>query len=161
MATQLEQQGERVALLAVLDTTPNRIQPGDEQKITEEDFHNLFVRHAAGSLSEAGQYLWEKTRTVLQNNVRVVQSFTPHVYGGDLLFFRAVTVQSALTQLISPKVWQPYVMGNIEVHDIACQHYDMELPVPTAHIGRILCQKLNELQRLQQLADEDEFASIQ
>ncbi|WP_338925532.1 non-ribosomal peptide synthase/polyketide synthase [Mycetohabitans endofungorum] len=146
MATQLEQQGERVALLAVLDATPDYVQRDNQSKITEDDFYHLFVRHAAGSLSEAGQYLWEKTRTVLQNNVQLVQRFSPRVYSGDMLFFSATMARDAWTQPISPKVWQPYVMGNIEVHDIACQHYDMELPVPTAQIGRILRQKLNALQ---------------
>ncbi|WP_338874868.1 non-ribosomal peptide synthase/polyketide synthase [Mycetohabitans endofungorum] len=146
MATQLEQQGERVALLAVLDATPDYVQRDNKSKITEDDFYHLFVRHAAGSLSEAGHYLWEKTRAVLQNNVQLVQRFSPRVYSGDMLFFRATMAQDAWTQPILPKVWQPYVMGNIEVHDIACQHYDMELPVPTAQIGRILRQKLNALQ---------------
>ncbi|MCF7697207.1 amino acid adenylation domain-containing protein, partial [Mycetohabitans sp. B2] len=145
MATQLEQQGERVALLAVLDATPDHVQQDNEPEITEDDFYHLFVRHAVGSLSEAGHYLWEKTRAVLQNNVQLVQCFSPRIYSGDMLFFRATMAQDALTQPISPKVWQPYVMGNIEVHDIACQHYDMALPVPTAQIGRILRQKLNAL----------------
>ncbi|MCG1042949.1 amino acid adenylation domain-containing protein [Mycetohabitans sp. B8] len=146
MATQLEQQGERVALLAVLDATPDYVQRDNKSKITEDDFYHLFVRHAAGSLSEAGHYLWEKTRAVLQNNVQLVQNFSPRTYGGDMLFFRATMARDAWTQPISPEVWQPYVLGNIEVHDIACQHYDMELPVPTAQIGRILRQKLNALQ---------------
>ncbi len=146
MATQLEQQGERVALLAVLDATPDYVQRDNKSKITEDDFYHLFVRHAAGSLSEAGQYLWEKTRAVLQNNVQLVQRFSPRVYSGDMLFFRATMARDAWTQPISPEVWQPYVMGNIEVHDINCQHYDMELPAPTAQIGRILRQKLNALQ---------------
>ncbi|WP_338927442.1 amino acid adenylation domain-containing protein (plasmid) [Mycetohabitans endofungorum] len=157
MATQLEQQDERVALLAVLDATPDYVQRDNQSKITEDDFYHLFVRHAAGSLSEAGQYLWEKTRTVLQNNVQLVQRFSPRVYSGDMLFFRATMARDAWTQPISPKVWQPYVMGNVEVHDIACQHYDMELPAPTAQIGRILRQKLNILHRNQTADSEKEY----
>ncbi|WP_332415385.1 amino acid adenylation domain-containing protein [Mycetohabitans rhizoxinica] len=146
MATQLEQQGERVALLAVLDATPDYVQWDNKPEINEDDFYHLFVRHAAGSLSEAGRYLWEKTRAVLQNNMQLVQRFSPRIYSGDMLFFRATMARDALTQPISPEVWQPYVMGNIEVYDIACQHYDMELPAPTAQIGCILRHKLNVLQ---------------
>ncbi|MCG1019617.1 MULTISPECIES: non-ribosomal peptide synthetase [Burkholderiaceae] len=157
MATQLEQQGELVALLAVLDTTPDHMQRNNTPEIAEDDLYHLFVRHAAGSLSEAGHYLWEKTRAVLENNVQLVQHFSPRIYSGDMLFFRAAVAPNAWTQPISPEVWQPYVLGKIEVHDIACQHYDMELPAPTAQIGRILRQKLNVLHRNQTTDSEKEY----
>jgi thioesterase domain-containing protein len=156
MATQLEQQGERVALLAVLDATPGHVQLDNKPELAEDDFYHLFVRHAVGSLSETGHYLWDKTRAVFQNNVQLAQRFSPRICGGDMLFFRAAVAQNAWTQPISPEVWQPYVLGNIEVHDIACQHYDMELPVPTAHIGRILRQKLNMLQGEQKNDNKEE-----
>ncbi|WP_041754829.1 non-ribosomal peptide synthetase [Mycetohabitans rhizoxinica] len=156
MATQLEQQGERVALLAVLDATPGHVQLDNKPELAEDDFYHLFVRHAVGSLSETGHYLWDKTRAVFQNNVQLAQRFSPRICGGDMLFFRAAVAQNAWTQPISPEVWQPYVLGNIEVHDIACQHYDMELPVPTAHIGRILRQKLNMLQGEQKSDNKEE-----
>ncbi|WP_338861601.1 non-ribosomal peptide synthase/polyketide synthase [Mycetohabitans rhizoxinica] len=156
MATQLEQQGERVALLAVLDATPGHVQLDNKLELAEDDFYHLFVRHAVGSLAEASHYLWDKTRAVFENNVQLVQRFSPRIYGGDMLFFRAAVAPNAWTQTISPEVWQPYVLGNIEVHDIACQHYDMELPVPTAHIGRILRQKLNMLQGEQKNDNKEE-----
>jgi thioesterase domain-containing protein len=158
MAVQLEQQGERVALLAVLDTTPNHLQRDDEPEAIEKaDFYiSLFARHDAENLSEAGQYLWEKTRAVIQNNQRIVTSFSPRIYSGDMLFFRASVAQDASTELISPQAWQPYVLGNVEVYDITCKHEDMELPEPTAYIGRILRQKLNELQKCRSSCDDDE-----
>jgi amino acid adenylation domain-containing protein len=158
MAVQLEQQGERVALLAVLDTTPNHLQRDDEPEAIEKaDFYiSLFARHDAENLSEAGQYLWEKTRAVIQNNQRIVTSFSPRIYSGDMLFFRASVAQDAATELISPQAWQPYVLGNVEVYDITCKHEDMELPEPTAYIGRILRQKLNELQKCRSSCDDDE-----
>jgi amino acid adenylation domain-containing protein len=158
MAVQLEQQGERVALLAVLDTTPNHLQRDDEPEAIEKaDFYiSLFARHDAENLSEAGQYLWEKTRAVIQNNQRIVTSFSPRIYSGDMLFFRASVAQDASIELISPQAWQPYVLGNVEVYDITCKHEDMELPEPTAYIGRILRQKLNELQKCRSSCDDDE-----
>ncbi|MCG1043369.1 amino acid adenylation domain-containing protein [Mycetohabitans sp. B8] len=149
MATQLEQQGERVALLAVLDATPDHAQRHDESEVIEEaDFYILlFARHDAASSSKAGHYLWEKTRAVIQNNQRIVTSFSPRIYGGDMLFFRATMLQDTSDKLIPPQAWQPYVRGYVEVHDIACKHYDMELPTPIAQIGHILRQKLNALHR--------------
>ncbi|WP_338861871.1 amino acid adenylation domain-containing protein (plasmid) [Mycetohabitans rhizoxinica] len=151
MATQLEQQGERVALLAVLDATPDHAQRHDESEVIEEaDFYiPLFARHDAASSSEAGHYLWEKTRAVIQNNQRILTGFSPRIYGGDMLFFRATMLQDTSDNLIPPQAWQPYVRGYVEVHDIACKHYDMELPAPTAQIGRILRQKLNALHKHQ------------
>jgi amino acid adenylation domain-containing protein len=156
MATQLEQQGERVALLAVLDATPDHAQRHDESEVIEEaDFYiPLFARHDAASSSEAGHYLWEKTRAVIQNNQRIVTGFSPRIYGGDMLFFRATMLQDMSDKLIPPQAWQPYVRGYVEVHDIACKHYDMELPAPTAQIGRILRQKLNALHKHQKTDGE-------
>ncbi|WP_338861220.1 amino acid adenylation domain-containing protein [Mycetohabitans rhizoxinica] len=147
MATQLEQQGERVALLAVLDATPDHASRHDKSEVIEEaDFYiSLFARHEAASSSEAGHYLWGKTRAVIQNNQRIVTSFLPRIYGGDMLFFRATMLQNTSDKLIPPQAWQPYVRGYVEVHDIACKHYDMELPTPTAQISHILRQKLNAL----------------
>ncbi|MCG1040810.1 MULTISPECIES: non-ribosomal peptide synthetase [Burkholderiaceae] len=157
MATQLEQQGERVALLAVLDATPNHTQQDDGLEIIEEEFYmNMFARYKAESLSEVGQYLWKKIRAVIQNNERIIQSFSPCIYGGEMLFFRATVPQDTSIETISPDVWQPYVLGNVEVHDIVCKHWDMDLPEPTAHIGRMLRQKLNELQECRPNGDEEE-----
>jgi amino acid adenylation domain-containing protein len=156
MAVQLEQQGETVALLAVLDTTPETTQRDDVPEVLEkaEFYISLFARHEAESLSEAGQYLWEKTRSVIQNNYRIVTKFSPRIYSGDMLFFRATVPQDGAIAPISPAAWKPYVLGDVEVHDIACKHEDMELPAPTAHIGCILRQKLDELQG-SRLADDE------
>jgi thioesterase domain-containing protein/acyl carrier protein len=156
MAVQLEQQGETVALLVVLDTTPADTQQDDEpQALEEAEFYiNLFARHEAESLSEAGQYLWKKTCSVIQNNHRIVTNFSPRIYSGDMLFFRATVTQDGAIAPISPAAWKPYVLGDVEVHDIACKHEDMELPAPTAHIGRILRQKLDELQGRRSVDDK-------
>ncbi|MCF2133805.1 MULTISPECIES: non-ribosomal peptide synthetase [Mycetohabitans] len=157
MATQLEQQGERVALLAVLDATPNHTQQDDKPGIIKEKFYiNMFARHEAESLSEIGQSLWKKTRAIIRNNERIIQGFSPCIYGGDMLFFRATVPRDTSIEIVSPDVWQPYVLGNIEVNDIVCKHEDMDLPEPTAHIGRILRQKLNELQECRLNDDEGE-----
>jgi hypothetical protein len=37
------------------------------------------------------------------------------------------------------------VLGNIETHDIACTHDDMDRPGPSAEIGRVLREKLDQL----------------
>jgi thioesterase domain-containing protein/acyl carrier protein len=162
MAVQLEQQGETVALLAVLDTTPETTQRDDDPEVLEKAgfYISLFARHEAESLSEAGQYLWEKTRSVIQNNHRIVTNFSPRVYSGDMLFFRATVAQDGFIEPISPAAWKPYVLGDVEVHDIACKHDDMELPAPTAHIGRILRQKLDELQGRRSTDDEKEGVQL-
>ncbi|MCG1043303.1 amino acid adenylation domain-containing protein, partial [Mycetohabitans sp. B8] len=157
MATQLEQQGERVALLAVLDAIPDHAQRNGEQSVIEEadSYIPLFLRHDAESVSEVDKYLWEKTRVVIQNNKHIIRRFSPRIYNGDMLFFRATVAQDGSIEPISPQAWQPYVLGNIEVHDIACKHDDMELPAPASHIAGILRQKLNDLQGYRSTGDKE------
>ncbi len=156
IAIQLEQQGEKVALLALLDTYPKdgaqqsneaEIKPADEQeKELEATFIQFFIRYSDENIPDAGEYLWEKTRDVIKNNFRILKDFSLPIYSSDVLFFRAAIPDNELLSLSSPDLWQPYVLGDIEAYDIACKHEDMDRPGPIAEIGRILADKLDQLQ---------------
>ncbi len=148
IATQFEQQGERVSLLALLDSHPGPFQRDNKLELDQETTYiKLLDRYSDENISDAGEYLWEKTQNIIKNNLCLLNNFSPLIYSGDMLFFRATIAEDGSTQSSFSHLWKPYVLGNIETYDIHCKHNDMDRPVPTAKIGRILARKLDELQK--------------
>ncbi len=164
IAVQLEQQGEKVMLLAFLDVYnfPDypQLANGPERDL-ESAAIEVLARYGDPSIPDVGEYLWEKTKDVIKNNLRLThhgKSFPPPIYGGDALFFRATIPEGEFLPLTSPDLWKPYVLGNIEVYDIHCKHVDItDKPVPMAEVGRILADKLDELQKHQPPRGEESF----
>nr|WP_323073551.1 non-ribosomal peptide synthetase [Mycetohabitans endofungorum] len=146
MATQLEQQGEKIALLVLLDSYPDHTNHAQQNDEPNRDLYiNYITLYGDNNFPEVEEYLWKKIQNVVKNNNKIIKNFSPSVYCGDMLFFRATIVESEAVPLISSDVWQPYVLGNIETYDIHCKHSDMSHPTPTAEIGQILSQKLDKL----------------
>lgn len=143
MATQLEQQGERIALLAVLDSMPDHRWRGGS---FQPELDASYIRSLARYDGDAGAAdPLERTREVMLNNYSLVKTFEPRTYCADMLFFRATIPGGGSSALIAPDAWRPYVLGHIETHDIACTHDDMDRPGPSAEIGRVLREKLDQL----------------
>ncbi len=149
MAAQLKEQGDEVALLALLDT--DSYYPADHNELATEqdeiDYIASLKRYGDGKDPEIAKYLWKKTRSVVVNIDRLSKSYVTPTYHGDMLFFRATIPVKGSTSITSTDLWKPYVRGNIKIYDIHCDHDDMDLPGPSAEIGRILAQKLEELQK--------------
>ncbi|MGH3888084.1 MAG: alpha/beta fold hydrolase, partial [Pseudonocardiaceae bacterium] len=172
IATKLQDQGERVTLLAILDAYPSRMnQPEDSSSIRNFFFENLGRELGASegeSLDESrivdilrrGQtrppwnilwtHLGEDTGDVVAravnvaiNNDHLVQDSQPSRFEGNLLFFSAALDEPDPS--FTPRLWAPYITGEIENHWIDCQHDDMLQPVPLAEIGRVLAAKLATL----------------
>ncbi|WP_255779125.1 amino acid adenylation domain-containing protein [Mycetohabitans sp. B8] len=150
MATQLEQQGESVALLALLDSDLNPDRLSDERELDQDAIYALVASHYGDEMIFAiDERLWENACKVMQNHRRIRRIFSPSIYSGDALFFRATIAEDGFHTLASSNEWKPYVLGNIAVYDIHCKHADMVQPEPTAEIGRILARKLEELTKIQ------------
>ncbi|KAI8349998.1 hypothetical protein B0O80DRAFT_458834, partial [Mortierella sp. GBAus27b] len=62
-----------------------------------------------------------------------------------MIMFRATVQTDPTVPLLSVLDWKPYVMGEIEVHNINCVHNDLSLPERMTEIGRILAQRLDEI----------------
>ena len=82
---------------------------------------------------------------VIKNNTDILAKFCPSSYRGDGLLFRATEPFDSPIPILSVEQWKPYLLGEIEVHDIDCRHDDMDRPEPIAEIGRILERKLRVL----------------
>jgi amino acid adenylation domain-containing protein len=151
MAAQFERQGETVALLALLDPhpcIPQNIRESraiDEQEYEERLHAQVISRYGEMFASAIGESLLKILLNVVKNNSRILGEFSSPVYQGDALLFRATESSDVSTPILSAQAWKPYVLGEIEIHDIRCQHNDMDRPQPTGEIGRILAHKLKVL----------------
>ncbi|MFD7663919.1 amino acid adenylation domain-containing protein [Streptomyces sp. NPDC059788] len=161
VATALEAQGEKVALLALLDTyhggdtgeffdqTPAAREGEDVTMRRElgEQGPRAGAGDGGGDGGAAGLGLDEQIlaniREVTVNSGRLSYGYSPRRFGGDLVVFVATVDRPAKSQAWDATgSWRPFVAGRIETHDIAVDHNNMLQPAPLAQIGRIVAEKL-------------------
>ncbi|MCC5466787.1 amino acid adenylation domain-containing protein [Pelosinus baikalensis] len=164
MATQLQNQGETINLVAMLDAYPSHFLqikdvPDEEESLIAllalggydpeglED-KPLDVASTIEILRRDGSALASlEERTILNlketyvNSVRILSQYRPKPFNGDILFFRSTIIPEWFDP-IYPESWKPYIDGQIEQYDIECRHKDMCQPGPLAAIGQILASKL-------------------
>jgi thioesterase domain-containing protein len=154
MAAQLESQGERVALLAVMDTGPRNSMTRTEtlvEKQGDDDFHiyapviPMFTNLVEGELPERARSYLERLPQVVRQLTQLSRSHTSPRCQSGMTLFRAMVQKDPSKQPMSPDVWKPHVMGEIEVFDIDCDHYQMDQSAPLAEIGGVLAQRLSEI----------------
>ena len=175
MACRLQQMGERVALLGIMDSYPSTEEressPMTEEKLMKElvpmlgldlgdigdgplDFTSVYL-----AAKRAGQIPTDFDETIARRNMQMLlhnsileQKFRASHYHGDILFFFA-DVKEGEYRL--PSAWQPYISGKLEIHTVHCKHYEMTEPAPIRTIGKILNQKLREIAASTQTVDID------
>ena len=153
MAAYLEQQGERVALLAVMDTIPENSTSYLQDPIEEQDYDaqedaavvQLFTNRVEGTLPDSARPYIERFRHVFRQIYRLSRNHSSPKCNSGMVIFRAMVKRDPSLLPISPTEWKPYTMGEIDVFDIDCEHNDMVQPVPLAEIGSVLAQRLNEI----------------
>ncbi|MEU6843562.1 amino acid adenylation domain-containing protein [Streptomyces sp. NPDC046716] len=160
VAVQLQEAGEEVALLTVLDAFP--VPPADGLEDAGRDVVFRALLTALGldlsawdadapldaaavrdALRETGSPLGalepETIETMVGNfaaQARLMRGHVPRVFSGDVLFFRA-TEEDPANGLV-PALWDPYVDGTLQVHDVPCGHAQMLRPDSRALIGPVL-----------------------
>ncbi|ATL32469.1 amino acid adenylation domain-containing protein [Streptomyces formicae] len=157
IAARLEEQGEEVALLAVLDAYPGNVgrvvtadgeppaaEAGDRPAPGGQDETD---RAMPGDIDAVrmgvGGELLKKMQKVIRNAAGFAPDHTPPRYGGDLLLFIATGDRPAeLPTEAAAATWEPYIAGAIETHDVDAGHYDLFQPAAAAHIGRVVADKL-------------------
>ncbi|KAG0196525.1 hypothetical protein BGX28_010028 [Mortierella sp. GBA30] len=159
MASYLEEQGERVALVALMDTRPDlgrraqHASRGDEDDtVAKADLQEIFLGNMDRYSTEIINSFMDKILMVHRNILRI-NAQTHRVIKGNLLIFRATVLSDDVKELLSPDDWKPYVLGETWVCDIECEHARMDSPESTASIGRVLNQMLKELHRQAQRED--------
>jgi amino acid adenylation domain-containing protein len=175
MATQLQDRGAEVALLAVLDSYPDSSYPhggGDlpipaDETDRQEDLLEVLAYagcdspHMRGenlnparvvqiiresgtafstTLNEAHMLTWINVHL---NNTRLMSTFAPQTFQGDMMHFTATLGRSEHSP--TSEAWNPYASGQLERHEITSDHPGMTAPVPLADIGQLLAAKLQLL----------------
>ena len=175
MACRLQQMGERVALLGIMDSYPStderQSSPMTEEKLMKEivpmlgldlvdigdgplDFTAVYLAaKSAGQIpADFDERIARRNMEMLLHNSILEQKFRAGHYDGDILFFFA-DVKEGEYRL--PSSWQPYISGKLEAHTVHCKHYEMTEPAPIKMIGKILNQRLREITAPSQALHED------
>ncbi|WP_327745264.1 amino acid adenylation domain-containing protein [Streptomyces europaeiscabiei] len=172
IASRLQQDGDEVELLVLLDTYPPTVRdplaPGRDDaeivagtlraagfefemdELVEDRFpmerYREFLRHENRSLVYLEEDEILGVKDVYVNNVRIMQEFTPDGYRGDVLFFTASRASEEQRKRRRIDSWKPFVDGRFENYDVDAEHEGMMTEsTPVAQIGRILAEKLQSL----------------
>ncbi len=165
MACRLQQMGERVALLGIMDSYPStderQSSPMTEEKLMKEmmpmlgldlgdmgdgplNFTAVYLaaKRAGQIPADFDERIARRNMEMLLHNSILEQKFRASHFDGDILFFFA-DVKEGEYRL--PSAWQPYISGKLEIHTVHCKHYEMTEPAPLKAIGKILNHKLREI----------------
>ncbi|MFF1925985.1 amino acid adenylation domain-containing protein, partial [Streptomyces sp. NPDC058221] len=166
VAVQLQEAGERVALLGILDAFP--LAPLDDLDNADRDtvFRALLANMGVGDEALGGDGAVEAsavrdafrrsgsplgslepaTIDAMVDNfagqARLMRKYTPRRFEGPALFFTATEGRSDDT--FGRELWNPYISGPVENHDVACAHAQMMQPAARAQIGTTLAAALSD-----------------
>ncbi|QNP66634.1 non-ribosomal peptide synthetase [Streptomyces genisteinicus] len=166
MATRLQQEGEKVALLALLDAYPGEgrggVLPAEGDVRTalfeslgrREDGHGATGAPGAALADVFGQQyralrelgddpLATVTRT-FTDHCRLAGGFRPGRFEGDALVFAATWEDHDGAATRDPRDWRRHVTGRVEVHRLPCGHGEMTSPAALARIGPVLAARLDD-----------------
>ncbi|MFC6370552.1 alpha/beta fold hydrolase, partial [Nonomuraea thailandensis] len=141
MACRLQEQGEEVALLAMMDSYPPAPARdfGDSDRPTGNWVAQLIEREGAGQI-ELEPGLVDELYVSAVRNLALVLDAIPPVFHGDLLFFTATRGRALDAQ--GARSWAQHVAGEIVNHDIDTEHLDMSRPGPLGEIASVLARAL-------------------
>ncbi|MGA5227228.1 amino acid adenylation domain-containing protein, partial [Streptomyces koyangensis] len=165
IATQLQDKGESVALLAMLDAYPIVPEQADqrtgglEKELLADLIHFVgidadairdkldrsaaldILRQEGSALAALDDRSTSALMDIFINNNKLLTGFNPVRFRGELLHFTATLGRDERTP--TARSWRPHVEGRIEDHPIACEHRDMVQPGPLAEIAKIVADKLD------------------
>ncbi|MDQ0313148.1 amino acid adenylation domain-containing protein [Kitasatospora herbaricolor] len=152
VAVRLQEEGERVALLALLDGAPGRPEEPAAGPVGEpaDTLAELLVSLGYDpadprGLGDLEAMLGEAARVlpdVFAGNEKMMREHVPGRFEGDAVFFGATLDKPA--DWPYEEAWRPYVGGRIEAYRLACEHGAMTQPGPIARIGSVLAEKFGE-----------------
>jgi amino acid adenylation domain-containing protein len=118
VACQLQQQGQRIAQLTVIDAYP-RATSVTGRLGSISNYLNGVREHLQDGLQQAGRDDIDRLLRLTINHAMFMKSFRPAVFDGDMLLVAAQENQDLRG------LWEPFVRGTIETHVIPCSHMEM------------------------------------
>ncbi|MFE7621317.1 amino acid adenylation domain-containing protein, partial [Streptomyces sp. NPDC057496] len=162
MAVRLQEAGEDVELLAVLDTAPRTgAEPVPERGDTDDGLframlavggydlggftgRRLDADLVAGLLAERGGMFGDldaeqlrRLCSVMDNNSRMAATHVMRRYRGDVHLFVATEGER-----LDPATWEPHVDGTVVEHPVDTDHAGMTRPRSLEVIGRVLARAM-------------------
>ncbi|MGW0811515.1 alpha/beta fold hydrolase, partial [Nonomuraea sp. NPDC002799] len=152
LAVRLQEEGEEVALLALLDSYP-RIGPkghladarraDDVREIGRSIGHEISVD---GSLHGVADVKLSALVNVFGNMRRTFSDAPLAVFDGDLLLFVATASRPENSPYV-PELWRQHITGEIDVRSLNCAHGEMAQPGPLSRIGPVINERLSRALR--------------
>ncbi|MFF3542304.1 amino acid adenylation domain-containing protein [Streptomyces platensis] len=168
VATALQAQGQEVALLAVLDAYPAPADGpgtgGPEEILTQmyEGYAGIYglpegaspelpdtevmrarITDWLGRGESELRHLDDAQRAValdiMVNNVTLTNARRPDRFRGTMLLVVATRKQQEWT---SPQAWKEFLDGELEIHEVDCEHARMLEPEPAADICAVLAPRI-------------------
>ncbi|MBV2156409.1 non-ribosomal peptide synthetase [Kitasatospora sp. SUK 42] len=168
VAVRLQELGQEVELLAILDAYPAEgfrelpvpdqaealealltmggFGPADlDGRPLELDSVTELLRREGSPLAGLEEATVAALNRIYLNTNHLVRGYDHRRFDGDVLFFRATV--DTIDDTLVPGLWSPYVSGRIDNTDVACSHKDMTLPAPIAHIASVIAAHLDRLEK--------------
>ncbi|THF55625.1 non-ribosomal peptide synthetase [Pseudothauera rhizosphaerae] len=156
VAVELQQQGEEVDLVAMMDGYPAEAfadwRPpaledalvalssvnGDIAPGTPEALYHRMLQ-ADGPLAALGRAGLERLGGASLRGMQAFRNARTRRYRGDLLLFSAGQREDIAPR---PSSWQPYLDGRLDCIELDCDHFGMSDPAPLRAIGEALAERL-------------------
>ncbi|MBJ3815406.1 enterobactin synthase subunit F [Shimwellia pseudoproteus] len=147
LAARLEQAGESVAFLGLLDTWPPESQNWADKAAGELDpavLAEIERERDAFLAAQRGQpsaHLFNTISGNYRDAVRLLTTAHTHRFGGKTTLF--VASQTQALGMDARHNWGPW-LGEMAIYPVDCAHVDIISPAQLAHIGPLLCELLGE-----------------
>ncbi|MEU1517123.1 non-ribosomal peptide synthase/polyketide synthase, partial [Streptomyces sp. NPDC005811] len=165
VATELQRQGERTALLAILDAYPVAdltfdeppvpserdvlvgmldCDPADigEEPLTHDQVGEILARRGSALAGLTPRHI-EAVVAIMINNASLALTFRPGLFDGDMLLFNSTIDREQDSP--GADVWRPYVTGSVDSYDITARHDRMTRPGALAQLGPLLAARIAEV----------------
>ncbi|MFJ9055025.1 amino acid adenylation domain-containing protein [Streptomyces sp. NPDC102409] len=162
VAVLLQEAGEEVELLALLDSFPAeqwRERPAPEEgdaltavlrmagfeRTHERDREDVLatLRRAGSPLAGLGDRTLSKIVDIVPNHARMMREHRHRGYDGDLLFFTAAAPRAE--DWLTREAWRAHVTGSIDNHDLDCTHPQLIQERHLDTVAAVLAARLKEL----------------
>jgi nonribosomal peptide synthetase DhbF len=97
------------------------------------------LRREGDALSSLAEHHYQAIDASYRNNIRLMTTFVPQRFRGDMLLFVATQGEAKPPA----DIWKPHVTGRTRVHGIDCVHEAMMEPRPAKKIGGVLASELD------------------
>ncbi|WP_433657309.1 amino acid adenylation domain-containing protein [Nocardia sp. CA-128927] len=160
IAARLQETGDRVGVVALLDSESADVDDADVEQLTAGAFVNSFgaifgirdvpaeatasqvadlIRDRLGGLTVVDADMIERLTESYNAAARARAGYQRPVFDGDVLYFSA-TVDSS--DAVGPDGWRPYATGTVTNYDIEVTHNELTAPHVLPIIARVLDEHL-------------------